>query len=68
MQTKNMYGINNKRIGVERKYVTTCVTHKAEMYIDLLTFKRDCFLRLPLKVLPVRPDSVVLKLKSPLSY
>ena len=33
-----MYGINNKRIGVVRMYVTTCVTHKPEVCIDLLTF------------------------------
>ena len=36
--TKNMYGINNKRNGVVRMYVTTSVTHKAEVRIDLLTF------------------------------
>ena len=30
--------------------------------------KRDCVLWLPLRVLPVRPDSLVLKLKRPLSY
>ena len=33
-----MYGINNKRIGVVRMYVTTCLTHKPEVCIDLLTF------------------------------
>ena len=33
-----MYGINNKSNGVVRMYVTTSVTHKAEVRIDLLTF------------------------------
>ena len=33
-----MYGINNKSIGVARMYVTTSVTHKLEVRIDLLTF------------------------------
>ena len=32
-----MYGKNNKRIGVVCMYVTTCVTHKPEVCIDLLT-------------------------------
>ena len=36
--TKNKYGINNKSDGVVRMYVTTSVTHKPEMRIDLLTF------------------------------
>ena len=36
--TKNMYGINNKSNGVVRMYVTTSVTHKLEVRIDLLTF------------------------------
>ena len=36
--TKNMYGINNKSNGVVRMYVTTLVTHKLEVRIDLLTF------------------------------
>jgi len=36
--TKNMYGINNKSNGVVRMYVTTSVTHKPEVCIDLLTF------------------------------
>ena len=36
--TKNMYGINNKSNGVVRMYVTTCVTLKPEVGIDLLTF------------------------------
>ena len=35
---KNMYGINNKRNGVVRIYVTTSVTHKPKVRIDLLTF------------------------------
>ena len=34
--TKNMYGINNKSNGVVRMYVTTSVTHKPEVRIDLL--------------------------------
>ena len=33
-----MYGINNKRNGVVRIYVTTSVTHKPKVRIDLLTF------------------------------
>ena len=37
--TKNMYGINNnKSNGVERVHVTTPVTNKPEVLIDLLTF------------------------------
>ena len=36
--TKNMCGINNKSNGVVRMYVTTSVTHKPEVCIDLLTF------------------------------
>ena len=36
--TKNMYGINNKSNGVVGMYVTTSVTHKPEVCIDLLTF------------------------------
>ena len=36
--TKNIYGINNKNNGVVRMYVTTSVTYKAEVRIDLLTF------------------------------
>ena len=36
--TKNMYGINNKSNGVVRMYLTTSVTHKPEVRIDLLTF------------------------------
>ena len=36
--TKNMYGINNKSNGIVRMYVTTSVTHKLEVRIDLLTF------------------------------
>ena len=36
--TKNMYGINNKSNGVVRMCVTTSVTHKPELRIDLLTF------------------------------
>ena len=35
---KNVYGINNKSNGVVRMYVTTSVTHKPEVRIDLLTF------------------------------
>ena len=35
---KNMYGINNKSNGIVRMYVTTSVTHKPEVRIDLLTF------------------------------
>ena len=35
--TKNIYGINNKSNGVVRMYVTTSVTHKPEVRIDLLT-------------------------------
>ena len=34
--TKNMYGINNKSNGVVRMYVTTSVTHKPEVRIDLI--------------------------------
>ena len=33
-----MYGINNKCNGVVRMYVTTSVTHKPKLRIDLLTF------------------------------
>ena len=33
-----MYGINNKSNGVVCMYVTTSVTHKPEVGIDLLTF------------------------------
>ena len=33
-----MYGINNKSNGVVRLYVTTSVTHKLGVGIDLLTF------------------------------
>ena len=36
--TKTMYGINNKSNGVVLMYVTTSVTHKPEVRIDLLTF------------------------------
>ena len=36
--TRNMYGTNNKSNGVVRMYVTTFVTDKPEVYIDLLTF------------------------------
>ena len=36
--TKNKYGINSKSNGVVRMYVTTSVTHKPEVRIDLLTF------------------------------
>ena len=36
--TKNMYGIKNNSSAVVRMYVTTCVTHKPEVLIDLLTF------------------------------
>ena len=36
--TKNKYGIKNKSDGVVRMYVTSSVTHKPEMRIDLLTF------------------------------
>ena len=36
--TKNIYGINNKSNGVVRTYVTTSVTHKLGVRIDLLTF------------------------------
>ena len=39
--TKNMYGINNKSNGVVRMYVTTSVTHKPEVRIDLLTFMQN---------------------------
>ena len=37
MRTENMYGINIKRIDEVSMYVTTCVTHKPEVCIDLLT-------------------------------
>ena len=33
-----MYGISNKSNGVVRMYVTSSVTHKPEVLIDLLTF------------------------------
>ena len=33
-----MYGINNKSIGIVCMYVTTSVTHKPEVRIDLLIF------------------------------
>ena len=36
--TKDMYGINNKSNGVVLMYVTTSVTRKPEVLIDLLTF------------------------------
>ena len=36
--TKNIYGINDKSNGGVRMYVTTSVTHKPEVRIDLLTF------------------------------
>ena len=36
--TKNMYGINNKSNSVVSMFVTTSVTHKPEVRIDLLTF------------------------------
>ena len=36
--TKHMYGINNKDNGVARIYVTTSVTLKPEVRMDLLTF------------------------------
>ena len=36
--TKNSYGINSKSNGVAHMYVTTSVTHKPEVRIDLLTF------------------------------
>ena len=39
--TKYMYGINNKSNGVVRMYVTTSVTHKPEVCIDLLTFMQN---------------------------
>ena len=35
--TKNL-GINNRSNGVVRMHVTTSVTHKPEVRIDLLTF------------------------------
>ena len=35
--TKNMCGINNKSNGVVRMYITTSVTYKSEVRIDLLT-------------------------------
>ena len=35
--TKNMCGINNKGNGVVRMYITTSVTYKSEVRIDLLT-------------------------------
>ena len=34
----NMYRINNKSNAVVRMYVTTSVTHKPKVCIDLLTF------------------------------
>ena len=37
--TKNMYGIDNKSNGVVHLYVTTFVTHKPEVRIDLLTLR-----------------------------
>ena len=37
--SKNKYGIHNKSNGVVRMYVTTFVTHKPEVRIDLLTLK-----------------------------
>ena len=36
--TKNIYGINDKSNGGVRMFVTTSVTHKPEVRIDLLTF------------------------------
>ena len=36
--TKSMHGINNKNKGVVGRSVTTSVTHKPEVRIDLLTF------------------------------
>ena len=36
--TKNINGINDNNNGVVRMYVTTSVTHKPEVCIDLLTF------------------------------
>ena len=36
--TKNMYEIKNESNGVVRMNVTTSVTHKPEVIIDLLTF------------------------------
>jgi len=33
-----MYGINNESNGVVRMYVTTSITHKPGVRIDLLTF------------------------------
>ena len=36
--TQNMYGINIKSNSVVRMYVTTSVTHKPEVRINLLTF------------------------------
>ena len=35
---KNLYRIKNNSSAVVRMYVTTCVTHKPEVRIDLLTF------------------------------
>ena len=35
--TKNMCGINNKSNGVVRMYITTSVTYKSKVRIDLLT-------------------------------
>ena len=36
--TNNMYEINNKNNGVACIYVTTSVTHKPEVGMDMLTF------------------------------
>ena len=36
--TKNMYGINNESNSVVRMYVTTSVTHKPEVRVEMLTF------------------------------
>ena len=36
--TKNMYGIYKTSNGVERVHVTTSITNKPEVLIDLLTF------------------------------
>ena len=39
--TENIHGINNKTNGVVRMYyITTSVTHKPEVRIDLLTFNQ----------------------------
>ena len=42
--TKNMYEINSKSNGVVRMYVTTSVTHKPEVRIDLLLelYSKSC--------------------------